>query len=167
MPRPGGQGARLFFAGHEESRDQRLAFILAIPEFDRSAAGRELDSTLTVIEEGGGRFFSTAIDAGCVTDISAIDRPGPGAERLVVRGAVDHAKPRLVAKAHQIGNARVRRRCRQKQRGSSEGRIALPKVDRRRRASREEQASVVERHQLRRLRSLRAGTEIAIAEGSL
>jgi hypothetical protein len=88
MPRPDGQGVRLFFAGHEESRDQRLAFILAIPEFDLNASGRELDSTLTVIEEGGGRFFSTAIEANCVTDISAIDRTGPGAEQLVVRGDV-------------------------------------------------------------------------------
>lgn len=93
MPRPGGRGIRLFFAGHEETSDQRLAFILAIPEFDPDATGREFDSTLTVIEEGGGRFFSTAIDASCVTEISAIDTLGPDADRLAVHGAVFCVSP--------------------------------------------------------------------------
>jgi hypothetical protein len=88
MPRPDGQGVRLFFAGLDAASGERLAFILAIPGFDRDATGREFDSTLTVIEEGSGRFFSTALDASCVTDIAAIDTPGPDAERLAVHGAV-------------------------------------------------------------------------------
>jgi hypothetical protein len=91
MPRPDGQGARLFFSGHDEAGDQRLAFILAIPGFDQDAAGRELGSTLTVIEEGSGRFFSTATDASCLTDITTIDAPEAG--RVAVHGAVFCVSP--------------------------------------------------------------------------
>lgn len=93
MPRPGGQGARLYFAGHDTAGDQRLVFILAVPAFDPDAAGRELDSTLTVIEEGSGRFFSTATDSGCVTALSAVDAAGQDAQALTVEGSVFCVSP--------------------------------------------------------------------------
>lgn len=93
MPRPDGQGARFFFAGHDDAGDRRLAFILAIPEFDRDAAGRELDSTLTLIEEGSGRFFSTATDANCATHIAGIDAMAADGARVTVRGTVFCVSP--------------------------------------------------------------------------
>ena len=93
MPRPDGRGARLFFAGHDTAGDQRLAFILAIPAFDRDAASRELGSSLTVIEEGSGRFFSTATEMNCLTDITAIEAPDPESSRVSVHGAVFCVSP--------------------------------------------------------------------------
>ena len=93
MPRPEGRGARLYFAGHEDAGDQRLAFILALPAFDRDAAGRELDSTLTVIEEGSGRFFSNATPSGCVTNLSAIDTATEREQALTVHGSVFCVSP--------------------------------------------------------------------------
>lgn len=93
MPRPDGQGARLFFSGHDQAGEQRLAFILALPGFDRDAAGRELGSKLTVIEEGSGRFFSTAADTSCLTDISTIDAPDPESGQVAVHGAVFCVSP--------------------------------------------------------------------------
>jgi hypothetical protein len=93
MPRPDGQGARFFFAGHDEAGDRRLAFILAIPEFDRDAAGQELDSTLTLIEEGSGRFFSTATDANCATAIAGIEAIADDGTQVAVRGSVYCVSP--------------------------------------------------------------------------
>ena len=93
MARPEGRGVRLYFAGHEDSGDQRLAFILALPAFDPDAAGGELDSTLTVIEEGSGRFFSTATDSGCVTELTAIDPLAHDSQTLTVHGKVFCVSP--------------------------------------------------------------------------
>jgi len=59
MPRPNGRGARLRFAGSATGDKQQLAIIIAIPDLGRGTLGLELASNVTVIEEGGGRFFST------------------------------------------------------------------------------------------------------------
>ena len=67
MPRPEGRGARLRFAG--QSGETRIAIIVAVPELERGATARELGSNVTVIEEGSGRFFSTAGLGSCWTDI--------------------------------------------------------------------------------------------------
>jgi hypothetical protein len=67
MPRPGAAGARLRFAG--QAGDLSLAIIIAMPDFERGAEARELGSNVTVIEEGGGRFFSTSGIGGCWTDV--------------------------------------------------------------------------------------------------
>ena len=67
MPRPEGAGARLRFAG--QSGELSLAIIIAIPDFERDAEARELGSNVTVIEEGGGRFFSTSGIGSCWTDV--------------------------------------------------------------------------------------------------
>ena len=71
MPRPDGDGARLRFAGPRDDGRQ-IAFIIALPELRRGAAGTELSSKVTVIEEGQGRFFSTADTDLCWTDIGDI-----------------------------------------------------------------------------------------------
>ena len=67
MPRPADEGARLRFAGN--AGDIRVAFIVSIPDLERGAAGTELSSNVTLIEEGSGRFFSTAGQESCWSDI--------------------------------------------------------------------------------------------------
>lgn len=67
MPRPEGAGARLRFAG--PSGELSLAIIIAMPGFERGAEARELGSNVTVIEDGGGRFFSTSGIGSCWTDV--------------------------------------------------------------------------------------------------
>lgn len=69
MPRPegAGAGARLRFAG--QAGELSLAIIIAVPGFERGAKARELGSNVTVIEEGGGRFFSTSGIDSCWTDV--------------------------------------------------------------------------------------------------
>lgn len=67
MPRPESAGARLRFAG--EAGELSLAIIVAMPGFERGSEARELGSNVTVIEEGGGRFFSTTGIDSCWTDV--------------------------------------------------------------------------------------------------
>lgn len=94
MPRPDDRGVRLFFVGPDRDAERRLAFILAIPDFDAaSAAGGEFASTLTLIEEGGGRFFSTSSNANCLTEIATVDAISTEADRFTVTGAVYCVSP--------------------------------------------------------------------------
>ena len=67
MRRPDNAGARLRFAG--PVGDLQLAIIVAIPSLLPGESGPELPSNVTIIEEGGGRFFSTAGNEICWTDI--------------------------------------------------------------------------------------------------
>lgn len=67
MPRPEGAGARLRFAG--QAGDLSLAVIVAIPDLEPGTPARELGTNVTVIEEGSGRFFSTAGLGSCWTDV--------------------------------------------------------------------------------------------------
>jgi hypothetical protein len=71
MPRPDGDGARLRFAA-EVGDGVQLAFILALPELQRGKSGKELRTTVTLIEEGNGRFFSSADLEICWTDITQL-----------------------------------------------------------------------------------------------
>lgn len=67
MPRPANEGARLRFAGL--AGDIRVAFVIAIPALERGVAGTELASNVTLIEESSGRFYSTAGQENCWSDI--------------------------------------------------------------------------------------------------
>jgi hypothetical protein len=69
MPRPDGAGARLRFAGLAGPDGVPLAVIIAIPELKRGAAGIDLASNVTIIEEGRGRFFSTTDLGYCWVDV--------------------------------------------------------------------------------------------------
>ena len=69
MPRPDARGARLRFAGHAANIGQDLAVIIAMPELTRGETGDELRTNATIILEGSGRFFSTAADDVCWTDV--------------------------------------------------------------------------------------------------
>lgn len=78
MPRPEGRGGRLRFSG--SAGDVPLALIVAIPALERGETGTELASNVTLIEEGGGRFFTTADLDTCWSDIErqvAIDEGDP------------------------------------------------------------------------------------------
>ena len=88
MPRPGGAGARLRFAGLVGDASLPIAFIIAMPELERGIKGLELASNVTVIEENSSRFFSTADLESCWTDIEttyALDESG---DRFVIDGVL-------------------------------------------------------------------------------
>ena len=67
MPRRGDEGARLRFAGTVGALD--VAIIIALPDLEPGSPGNELPSNVTLIEEGSGRFFSTAGLESCWTDV--------------------------------------------------------------------------------------------------
>lgn len=85
MPRPNGDGARLRFAG-QLGDGQQLAFIIALPGLRRGEMATELATTVTIIEEGSGRFFSTATADICWTDITRLDLIGASASNYLVDG---------------------------------------------------------------------------------
>lgn len=93
MPRPDGAGARLRFAGRDLDGERQLAFIVALPDLDRDSAGRELASLVTLIEEGSGRFFSTASASNCVTEVSAMTALDESGDRFAVSGALYCVSP--------------------------------------------------------------------------
>lgn len=77
MPRPGGAGARLRFAGTVGEDDRAIAVIIAIPRLLRGEAGTDLPSNVTIIEEGKGRFFSTTDLDYCWVDVDeSVDTAG-------------------------------------------------------------------------------------------
>jgi len=86
MPRPGGAGARLRFAGSEN--DSRIAIIIAMPALERGATGIEIASKVTLIEEGSGRFFSTAGLDSCWTDITTLESIGATDDRFTIGGTL-------------------------------------------------------------------------------
>lgn len=93
MPRPNGAGARLRFAGMDHAGQRRLAFIVAIPDLDRDSAGAELGSTVTLIEEGRGRFFSTASAGNCIAEVSSITALDDSDDRFAISGALYCVSP--------------------------------------------------------------------------
>jgi len=72
MPRPEGQGARLYFKGITATGDPggRLSFIIALPSLERGRAADEIPATVTLIEEDRGRFFSSAEVDVCWADVN-------------------------------------------------------------------------------------------------
>jgi hypothetical protein len=91
MPRPEGQGARLRFAGSVDERP--IAIIVAMPELTPESAGAELASNVTLIEEGSGRFYSTADLDVCLTQIDAMEALDDGANHYSVTGSVYCVSP--------------------------------------------------------------------------
>lgn len=74
MPRPGGDGVRLRFAGTADTIP--LAIIIGVNGIGPDETAAELPSNVTIIEEGQGRFFSTSDLDSCWTDVerqAAID----------------------------------------------------------------------------------------------
>jgi hypothetical protein len=88
MPRPGGKGARLRFAGYIGADARQVAIIIAIPELSRDSPGTEYASNVTVIEVGHGRFFNTIDLSNCLTDITAMTVVDTDDDRYTVSGSV-------------------------------------------------------------------------------
>jgi len=86
MPRPGGQGARLRFAGNMPGEDRRIAVIIAIPDLQRETINDEYASNVTLIEEGSGRFFSTSNLDNCLTDITSLNALDASGDRFSIGG---------------------------------------------------------------------------------
>lgn len=93
MPRPSGRGARLRFAGVTAGGNLQLAIIIAIPDLQRDAVGREFASNVTVIEEGGGRFFSTSDLGNCLTDITIVEKRDVDVDRYSIGGKLYCVSP--------------------------------------------------------------------------
>ncbi len=86
MLRPEGKGIRLRFTGN--AADSELAIILAMPELQRGASGKESPTVVTLTVEGSGRFFSTPTLASCWTDIASQDRIGDSGEHYALSGTL-------------------------------------------------------------------------------
>ncbi len=86
MPRPDQRGARLRFAGPGLHDGETLAVIIAMPELERGATGREFATNATVMVEGSGRFFSTSGDEVCWTDV--VRQEPLSADRYAIAGSV-------------------------------------------------------------------------------
>ena len=63
---------RLRFAGLHPDGKTTLAVIIALPDLMAGEGGDELSSRVTVIEEGGGRFFSNREKNNCWTDLDVL-----------------------------------------------------------------------------------------------
>lgn len=87
MPRPDEDGARLRFAG-TVAEEYELAFIIALPDLRRGESGKELPSTVTIIEEGAGRFFSNADQDTCWTDVLELEAMPGSPSHFAIRGAL-------------------------------------------------------------------------------
>lgn len=70
MPRPDGAGGRLRFAGPVGEAGARLVLIFGVPDLQAGQTARELDTSVTVIEESVGRFFASAEQSNCWSDIN-------------------------------------------------------------------------------------------------
>jgi hypothetical protein len=87
MPRPDNMGARLRFSG-PISDGRNIAFIIALPDLQQGDTGKEYQTNVTLIEEGNGRFFSTADLEVCWTDIDDIESTDETGNRFEVGGTV-------------------------------------------------------------------------------
>jgi hypothetical protein len=87
MPRPDADGARLRFAGEADDGSQ-IAIIVGLPDLQRGSAGAELQSNVTVIEEGQGRFFSTTDVDVCWTDITRLEYVADSDATFTVSGSL-------------------------------------------------------------------------------
>ena len=88
MPRPEGRGARLRFAGPLDADDRRVALIIAIPDLERGLTGDELESNVTLIEEGSGRFFSTSTLGNCLTNVTDVAATDDSGDRYSISGTL-------------------------------------------------------------------------------
>ncbi len=84
MRRPDDRGVRLRLSG--EVGNERLVFIIAIPELEADETGTEFDSVVTITVDGSGRFFSTANLGACWTDIAQNEPLGSDDGRRIVSG---------------------------------------------------------------------------------
>lgn len=92
MPRPGGEGARLRFAGRTDD-SRHIAIIIALPGLERDAEETEYPSTVTLIEEGSARFFNSADLNNCWTEIASMQAIGDSVDQFTIGGALYCVSP--------------------------------------------------------------------------
>lgn len=103
MRRPDGMGARLRFAGITDD-GHRVAFIIALPGLQPGVTGSEFGSKVTLIEEGNGRFFSSAELDICWTDIVDLQGLDHGDASAQSRFAI-HGNAYCVAPLAEVNGA--------------------------------------------------------------
>ena len=86
MLRPEGKGVRLRFTG--DAADNRLSFILALPELQRGASGLESPTVVTLTVEGSGRFFTTPSLQSCWSDIVTQELIEDGGDTYDISGTL-------------------------------------------------------------------------------
>jgi len=86
MPRPGGAGVRLRFAGTYD--EQPITLIIALPQLERGATAKELDTRITLIPEGTGLFFSNASASHCLTEITSLEALDASSDHVAIAGTI-------------------------------------------------------------------------------
>lgn len=88
MPRPFGNGARLRFAGTAsiDGSDRQLAFIVALPALQPGKTANELVTTITLMEENSGRFYSNQDSEICWSDVTAQQALDDSGQQYAVTG---------------------------------------------------------------------------------
>jgi len=81
MPRADNEGARLRFAGTADiaGEARRIAIIIGLPELKRGQTVEETPANITIIEENGGRFFSSSEASFCLSNIDEQVQDADGA----------------------------------------------------------------------------------------
>ena len=82
VPRPDGAGVRLVFAPADATEPQ-LVFVIGIDGAPDDWPGTEHGATITIIDEGRGRFFSSGGMDRCWTRILAAEPLGDPSEASV------------------------------------------------------------------------------------
>ena len=80
MEKPGGQGLRLYFAGPGPAGG-RVAVLLGLAGASAALGPGERPANITVIDEGTGRFFSSAGQDRCFVDLAAVQPVPAGGGR--------------------------------------------------------------------------------------
>ena len=84
MPRPDAEGVRLRLSG--DVAGERVAIIIAMPDLEPGATGKEFSSNVTITVEGSGRFFSTPNLETCWTDVVKNEPLQDGPDTHIVAG---------------------------------------------------------------------------------
>ena len=84
MPRPDAEGVRLRLSG--DVAGERVAIIIALPDLEPGATGKEFSSNVTITVEGSGRFFSTPNLETCWTDVVKNEPLQDGPDTHIVAG---------------------------------------------------------------------------------
>lgn len=105
MPRPNDAGARLRFSGPLGDNGQRLAFIIALPELEPGAEGKEFPAKITMIQEDSGRFYSNGDNETCWSDVKQQSSHG-GPQSYTIEGIVYCVAP--LAELNGNGNVTLR-----------------------------------------------------------
>jgi hypothetical protein len=72
LPRPGGDGIRLFFSNSAPDEKPRLVVVIGITGVLQNLAGSEHDANVTLVDGAGGRIFSSGGKNRCWTTVAKV-----------------------------------------------------------------------------------------------